>query len=31
MILDERDQQFVLYEMFEVEKLCGYPKFTDFS
>jgi len=31
LILDERDQQFILYEMLEVEKLCGYEKFADFS
>jgi hypothetical protein len=30
-ILDERDQQFVLFEMLEVEKLCGYERFADFS
>lgn len=30
-ILDERDQQFVLHEMLEVEKLCGYERFSDFS
>lgn len=31
LILEERDQQFVLYEMLEVEKLCAYPKYSDFS
>ena len=31
MILDERDQQFILYEMLGVEKLCEKPKFADFS
>jgi alkylation response protein AidB-like acyl-CoA dehydrogenase len=31
LILDERDQQFVLYEMLESEKLCDFPKFADFS
>ena len=31
MILDERDQQFVLYEMLGVEKVCGHPKYADFS
>ena len=31
MILDERDQQFVLYEMLGVEKVCEYPKYSDFS
>jgi alkylation response protein AidB-like acyl-CoA dehydrogenase len=31
LILDERDQQFILYEMLDVEKLCGYEKYADFS
>jgi len=31
MILDERDQQFVLYEMLEAERVCGNEKFADFS
>ena len=31
LILDERDQQFVLYEMLEVEKICDHPRFADFS
>jgi len=31
LILDERDQQFVLYEMLGVEKICDYPKYKDFS
>ncbi len=31
MILEERDQQFVLYEMLDVERICGYEKFADFS
>jgi len=31
LILDERDQQFVLYELLEVEKLCDKPLFGDFS
>ncbi|MBN1636494.1 MAG: acyl-CoA dehydrogenase [Deltaproteobacteria bacterium] len=31
VILDERDQKFVLYEMLEVEKLCETPKYADFS
>ncbi|MCU0577099.1 MAG: acyl-CoA dehydrogenase [Desulfobacterota bacterium] len=31
MILDERDQQFVLYEMLDVERICGHQKFADFS
>ena len=31
MILDERDQQFVLYEMLGVEKVCEHPKYADFS
>ncbi len=31
MILDERDQQFVLYEMLGVEKVCEHPKYADLS
>ena len=31
MILDERDQQFILYEMLDVEKLCEKQRFADFS
>jgi len=31
LILDERDQQFILYEMLNVEKLCDYEKYADFS
>ncbi|MBN2284632.1 MAG: acyl-CoA dehydrogenase [Deltaproteobacteria bacterium] len=31
IILDERDQRFVLYEMLEVEKLCELERFADFS
>jgi alkylation response protein AidB-like acyl-CoA dehydrogenase len=31
LILDERDQQFVLHEMLEVEKICEHPRFADFS
>ena len=31
LILDERDQQFVLYEMLGVEKVCEQPKYADFS
>ena len=31
LILDEREQQFILYEMLDVEKLCGYEKYADFS
>lgn len=31
MIMEERDQQFVLNEMLEVEKLCSHPKFSGFS
>jgi len=30
-ILDERDQQFILYEMLEAEKLCEHEKYADFS
>jgi alkylation response protein AidB-like acyl-CoA dehydrogenase len=31
LILDERDQHFLLYEMLEVEKLCEHPLYEDFS
>lgn len=31
MIVDERDQQFVLFEMLDVEKICGHERFADFS
>ncbi len=31
LILDDRDQQFVLYEMLGVEKVCEYPKYSEFS
>jgi alkylation response protein AidB-like acyl-CoA dehydrogenase len=31
LILDERDQQFVLYEMLGVEEVCEHPKYADFS
>jgi alkylation response protein AidB-like acyl-CoA dehydrogenase len=31
LILDERDQKFVLHEMLGIEKLCNHPKFADFS
>ena len=31
LILDERDQQFVLYEMLGVEEVCKQPKYADFS
>jgi alkylation response protein AidB-like acyl-CoA dehydrogenase len=31
LILDERDQQFVLYEMLGVEGLCEHQKYADFS
>jgi len=31
LILEKRDQQFVLHEMLEVNKLCENPKFEDFS
>ncbi len=31
LILDERDQHFLLYEMLEVEKLCEHPLYADFS
>ncbi|HDP24813.1 MAG TPA: acyl-CoA dehydrogenase [Deltaproteobacteria bacterium] len=31
LIVDERDQKFTLYEMLEVEKLCDYERYADFS
>ncbi len=31
LIVDERDQQFILYEMLEIEKLCENPLYADFS
>lgn len=31
LILDERDQKFVLYEMLQAEKLCEHPRYADFS
>ena len=31
LIVDERDQQFILHEMLEVEGLCKSPKFAEFS
>ena len=31
LLVDERDQQFVLNEMLEVEKLCEKPIYADFS
>ncbi|MCX5851671.1 MAG: acyl-CoA dehydrogenase N-terminal domain-containing protein, partial [Deltaproteobacteria bacterium] len=31
VILDERDQKFMLYEMLEVEKLCESPLYEEFS
>ncbi len=31
LILDERDQRFVLREMLEVESLCTYEKYADYS
>ena len=30
-LVDERDQKFILYEMFNVEDLCNYPLYADFS
>jgi alkylation response protein AidB-like acyl-CoA dehydrogenase len=30
-IVEVRDQEFVLYEMLAVDKLCEYDKFSDFS
>ncbi|MDT8285320.1 MAG: acyl-CoA dehydrogenase family protein, partial [Thermovirgaceae bacterium] len=31
LLIDERDQQFVLNEMLEIEKLCESPRYADFS
>ena len=31
LILDERDQKFVLFEMLQAQKLCDFPKFAEFS
>ena len=31
LLVDERDQNFILYEMLNVEELCNYPLFSDFS
>jgi alkylation response protein AidB-like acyl-CoA dehydrogenase len=31
LILDERDQRFVLFEMLQVDKLCEFERFADFS
>jgi len=31
LVVDERDQDFVLYEMLDIESLCRYPKFQEFS
>ncbi|MDD5711922.1 MAG: acyl-CoA dehydrogenase [Smithellaceae bacterium] len=31
LIIDERDQKFLLNDMFQVEKLCSYPRYADFS
>jgi len=31
LILDERDQKFLLYDVLEVEKLCKFEKYADFS
>ena len=31
LILDEREQKFVLYEMLEMDKLCEFERYTDFS
>ncbi|HDP23928.1 MAG TPA: acyl-CoA dehydrogenase [Deltaproteobacteria bacterium] len=31
VILDERDQRFVLYEMLNVDKLCAYEKYAEYS
>jgi alkylation response protein AidB-like acyl-CoA dehydrogenase len=31
LILDERDQKFVLFEMLDAEKFCDFPKYKEFS
>ena len=31
LLVDGRDQEFILYEMLNVEELCQYPVFADFS
>jgi alkylation response protein AidB-like acyl-CoA dehydrogenase len=31
LIIDERDQEFILYEMLEIEKLCEHKLYEDFS
>ena len=31
LIVDPKDQKFVLYEMLNVEELCKVPRFADFS
>ncbi len=31
LIVDERDQRFVMFEMLEADKLCDYPIYQDFS
>jgi len=31
LILDEKDQNFVLFEMLEMDKLLGLYKYSDFS
>jgi alkylation response protein AidB-like acyl-CoA dehydrogenase len=31
LAVDERDQKFVLYELFNADKLCESPKYSDFS
>lgn len=31
LILDERDQKFVLFEMLQSQMLCEFPKYADFS
>ena len=31
LIIDPRDQKFVLYEMLNVEELCKAPLYADFS
>jgi len=31
LLVDDRDQSFVLYEMLEMEKLCNSQLFADYS
>jgi hypothetical protein len=31
LLVDERDSKFVLYEQLQIQELCKFPKFSDFS